>query len=382
MMRSDRSHVWGALVLGIAIASAPSGAGAATFTVNPGESIQAAVDAASDGDVIKIRAGDYFGPDGAINAVLITKRLKVIAQLKKGQVARLLPGAGNQNGIVIRGEEDALVEKVQIKGVTVEGFPNHGIWLEYADRFTLKNNTSANNLHNGIFPTLSANGLVKNNVSYGALDAGLWVEASTNVRVIGNEIYNNPTGLEITISKDVLAKANDIHDNTVGVGLYHPNGASLPPLGDDGDWQIIGNDIYNNNFPNPVPPGGLVGLLPAGVGILTIGVDRVTIQGNRVTGNDLNGIAVLDWCIVNDCTSDPPIVEDKVDGNIILKNTSTGNAGDPFGNGNSDPRYSSTPLGIFAQDMFFATLGGTGNCYSKNVFNTSLAIPGPTLPAC
>jgi parallel beta-helix repeat protein len=224
---------------------------------------------------------------------------------------------------------------------------------------------------------------VKNNVSYGALDAGLWVEASENIRVIGNEIYNNPTGLEITVSRDVLAKANDIHDNTVGVGLYHPNGASLPPLGGDGNWQIIGNEIYNNNYPNPTPPGGLVGLLPAGVGILTVGVDAVTIMGNSVTGNDLNGVSVLDWCIVVDCMSDPPVVEDEVEYDVVMKNTITGNAGDPFGNGNDDPRYASTPLGIFAQDIFYATLGsGTGNCFTKNTFGTSIAIPGLTLPGC
>jgi parallel beta-helix repeat protein len=382
-MRSGRSSIWGALALGIAVVSAPSVAAAAAFVLTSGDSIQDAVDAASDGDIIKLTAGDYYGPDGATDAVLITKRIKLIAWLGKNEVARVLPGAGNQNGIVIRGTPSDLVERVQIKGVTVEGFPNHGIWLEYADGFKLRNNTSANNLHNGIFPTLSANGLVKNNVSYGALDAGLWVEASENIRVIGNEIYNNPTGLEITVSKRVLAKANDIHDNTVGVGLYHPNGASLPPLGDDGDWEIIGNDIYDNNFPNPVPPGGLVGLLPAGVGILTIGVDKVTILGNQVTGNDLNGVGVLDWCLVNDCDADPPIVEDQVENIVVMRNNITGNAGDPFGNGNDDPRYDGTPLGVFAQDIFYGTLGaGTGNCFAKNTFDTFLAIPGPDLPGC
>jgi len=126
-----------------------------------------------------------------------------------------------------------------------------------------------------------------------------------------------------------------------------------------------------------------VGLLPAGVGILTIGVDKVTILANTVTGNDLNGIGVLDWCIVNDCDSDPPIVEDKVENDVVVRNTVTGNGGDPFGNGNDDPRYDGTPLGVFAQDIFYATTGpGTGNCFSKNTFDTSLAIPGPTLPGC
>ena len=41
---------------------------------------------------------------------------------------------------------------------------------------------------NGLYPTLSANGLVQNNVSYGSLDTSLWVAGSENVRVIGNDL--------------------------------------------------------------------------------------------------------------------------------------------------------------------------------------------------
>ena len=63
---------------------------------------------------------------------------------------------------------------------------------------------------------------MKKNVSYGSEDAALWVEASENVRVIGNDISGSPTGLEVTVSKNIQIKKNDVHDNTVGMGLYHP----------------------------------------------------------------------------------------------------------------------------------------------------------------
>src|SRR5262245_9091086 len=95
---------------------------------------------------------------------------------------------------------------------------------------------SISNLENGIWPTLSANGLVRKNVAYGSEDSALWVEASENVRVLNNEFHHSPTGLEITVSKNVVAKKNHIHHNTTGIGLYHPSAASLPPLGDDGYW--------------------------------------------------------------------------------------------------------------------------------------------------
>jgi len=361
------------LVLGFAVVHAPAAAPAATVTVIPGDSIQAAVDAASPGDTIKVMPGDYTEPHANAAAVRVTKRLKLLAKSKLPDVkVRILPNPAQPNqkhGILVEPENegDPDVDRVKIKGFTVEGFPKNGIWLRHVDNFKIENNESIDNLENGIFPTLSANGLVKKNVSYGSLDSGLWVEASENVRVIKNEFHNNPTGLEITVSRSIVAKNNDIHDNTVGIGLYHPNGASLPPLGNDGDWEITKNRVYNNNFPNPVS-GGLVGSLPPGIGVLLIGVDRVTLQKNTIEGNDLAGVTVADWCLFNDCVSDPPVVEDKADDNSVISNVVTGN-----GDGSPDPDF----VGLEADIL--ALSAGVNNCFSGNTIGTS--IPG-VLPPC
>ena len=183
-----------------------------------------------------------------------------------------------------------------IRGFTVEGFPRNGIQTRWVDGFEFIQNESINNLNNGIYPTLSANGLVQNNVSYGSLDTAMWVAGSENVRVIGNEIYGSTIGFEITVSNDVWVTQNKIHGNTVGIGLFHPNAAGNPPKPVMANWVIEQNDIYDNNLPNPAVPGTFQGGLPPGIGILLLGVSDHVIAKNVVEGNDFVGIAVLGWC--------------------------------------------------------------------------------------
>ncbi len=374
-MKSVPAGIRVALVSAFAVASVPTAAMAAYHTVNPGQSIQAAVDAASPGDTIRVMPGDYVEPHSNQAAVRITKRLRLLAKSKLPDVkVRILPGPGQIHGILVEpaspGDPD--VERVSIKGFTVEGFSKNGIWLSHVKHFKILGNESIDNLHNGIFPTLSANGLVSKNLSYGSQDSAMWVEASENVRVIRNDLHHSPTGLEITVSKDVLVRGNDVHHNTIGIGLYHPSAASLPPLGDDGDWKIVDNHVHDNNEPNSAPPGSMPAELPPGGGILVLGVDRVTVSKNRVENNDFFGIGGIDYCIAVlgssfDCGVNPPDVESAPDGNRIIDNEVTGNASNPSG-----------PFAPLAADILW--LGGANNCFSDNTTNTTF--PAALGPEC
>jgi parallel beta-helix repeat protein len=383
-MRLARTGICALLVLAFGCGDSDPGPTASStapsITVKPGESIQAAIDAASPGDTITVLPGDYTEAQSGTAAVRVTKALKLIAKSNPPTArVRILPSPGQRDGIVVEpanaGDPD--IDGVEINGFTVEGFSNNGIWLRHVTNFTIENNESINNLENGIWPTLSANGLVKKNVAYGSQDSALWVEGSENVRVLNNDLHHSPTGLEITVSKEITAEANDVHHNTIGVGLYHPAAAGLPPLqplSDNGYWHIIDNHVHDNNEPNPAPEGSQAAQLPYGGGILVLGVDNVDVQRNRIDNNDFFGIAMIDYCLAVegtdfDCKTNPPDVRDtSPEFNKFISNTLVSNATDP-------------PPGPFqssAADIL--GIGGRNNCASDNTAATVTFVP--PVPDC
>jgi len=363
-------------------------ANAAVHRVFPGESIQAAIDVASRGDTILVEPGEYMeDPTSRYGLRIATDQLRLIGKTRAAgdgttERVHLIANGDQETGVLAApagceydmsaeecaeamGGEISGVEGFYIRGFVVDGFPVNGIQTRWVDGFEFSNNESANNLNNGLYPTLSANGLVRNNVSYGSLDTAMWVAGSENVRVMGNVLRDSVIGFEITVSNDVKVKYNEIYGNTVGVGLFHPNAAGNPPLPEMKNWVIQQNDIHSNNgSPVPPPEGSFQEGLPAGVGVLLLGVSDSVVSKNIVENNDFVGIGILGWCTAvatgdpsRNCENDPPISDPASNNNLVAANEVYDNALSP-----------STPgLEFLAADLtYVGSDESTGNCFKRN----------------
>jgi parallel beta-helix repeat protein len=397
--------------LGIVAFVAAPAAHATVHRVMPNQSIQLAIDSAAPGDTILVEPGLYKykpGPKVAgqyyYGLRIKTNNLRLIGKEvpgrgDAGKVRLVYDGPADRAGDVGAGiyaapdvslpgssrscdpdvSDDSqlgqycrqnAVQGFYVRGFSVEGFPRNGIQTRWVNGFEFVRNTSANNLNNGIYPTLSANGLVQNNVSYGSLDTAMWVAGSENVRVIGNEVFGSVIGFEITVSNNVLFTQNKVYDNTVGIGLFHPNGAGNPPTAvpEMKNWVIEQNDIRNNNRKNAALPGTFQSALPPGIGVIVAGVSSHTIAKNTVADNAFVGIGVLGWCTANDggpnsCAKKPPVIngvfyDPRANDNLIAQNKLSGNGIIPF---SKDTPFPPVDL-LYAQ----GEPGASGNCFEKN----------------
>jgi hypothetical protein len=373
-------------LLAAAVLANATASTAAVHKVSEGQSIQLAIDVAAPGDTILVDPGVYYGTNAQFGLRISTDNLRLIGKVDEaagdaGKVRLVWDGTVTQRTGVYAaplacgpdvgvGDCPDQLEGFYIRGFSVEDFPKHGIQTRFVDGFTIQGNASVRNEENGIYPTISANGLVRENVSYGSLDTAMWVAASENVRVIDNEMYDSVIGLEITVSDDVEVKENNIHDNVVGVGLFHPNAAGNDPLLEMNNWVIEQNHIHNNNlFPNPAPPTSFQAGLTPGVGVLLLGVSENSVSKNLVENNGFVGIGVLGWCTATalgdparNCINDPPQLSSQANDNVISQNTLIDNGNGFF------LQFFPPLLQALAADLTYFDLfdGSSGNCFEKN----------------
>jgi parallel beta-helix repeat protein len=362
-------------------------ADARTIVVNPGGSIQAAVDAASSGDTVLVKPGTYTEagrpcptePGHQCAVVVSTDGVKLLGLSIPHRPVVLASAGGQDQGIAVAKvgaagpacltDPSQRIKGVSVQGFTVNGFDGDGIFLFCADDWRVVANAVHDNAEYGIFPSHCGAGLVTLNVATGSNDTGIYIGQSHDVRVDLNLARGNVSGFELENCSNTRMDHNESTGNTGGI-LTFTN--VFLDVKQNRHNRVDHNLVHDNNKPNTcLDPSDEVCAVPRGTGLLVLAADDNLVDHNVVLRNDSFGIAVANFCVANnlsdaDCAALD--IEPNPDGDHVVENFVKGNGGNP------DPSVQP----VFAVDLAWDTTG-TGNCWADNVAGTQFPAD---LPAC
>ena len=280
------------------------------LTVNPGDSIQAAVEAAQPGDTIQVMPGIYS------ETVYIDKDdIHLVGVIEQSNRATM-DGLGKLNDAILYSGNNIIIENFRITR-----YKGNGIMGQAGNNFEIRNNVIVDTGIYGIFPQLGTNGLVEHNVVSGIEDAAIYIGMSDNIHVAYNEVFDSVAGIEIENSRHAVVEHNNAHHNTGGILAFVTPGL---PIKTTEDVIIRNNFVTDNNTPNFGAPGSIVSGIPAGTGILVMAADDVIIEGNIISNNKTAGIIINDHSfattITMDVASDPNSDRTMILDNVMLNN--------------------------------------------------------------
>ncbi|UGQ10800.1 right-handed parallel beta-helix repeat-containing protein [Yinghuangia sp. ASG 101] len=283
--RARRTLTGGLLSLAVAVAGGalapPAHADPAVHVVRPGESVQAAVDAAAPGDTVELAAGTHRG------SVLVTKDNLTLRGPRDGE-AVLTPGDPAATdactvqgyGVCAFGTPERRVAGVRVESLTVAGFGKTGVMGRYADGLVVSGVHANGNGEHGIGQEFSVRGSFVGNTADDNAQSGLFVGDETEgsgTAVAGNSASGNRIGVHVRRGLHTAIEANRLTGNCAGVFVV---GDETRPIA--GDLDITGNTLNANNM---FCPGNDRIAHIQGSGVVLTGAQGVRISGNQIRDN-------------------------------------------------------------------------------------------------
>ena len=349
-----------ALLVPVAAVSAES-----TIQVRHGRSIQAAIDSAPAGAVIRVAAGTYKGDLEIVRSVhLIGDHAVIVPAAAPTDNLCQTPGFfGGVVGICIHGAIDFStgaidpVPDVLFEGFAVRDFSGPGIVALGADGLRLAHVVTAHNGAMGMFINQVSSFSLRDSRSYDNHGDGVFLEnlregdQSTNTVVTGNRSYDNVgSGIIFINSLGGRIANNDLHGNCAGISVW----AFAGDYGSvSGDVSIRHNKVIANNRWCPADGSGAPNY--GGIGIGLIGAQNTTVTNNDVRNNRTRagsaihggGIVILSAATTDTTPGSPPPTGNSVRSNRLSGNSPYDIYGDGSGSGNtvSHNRCHTTNLG-------------------------------------
>ncbi|MFN7995766.1 MAG: right-handed parallel beta-helix repeat-containing protein [Bryobacteraceae bacterium] len=289
----------------------------ATLCVNPGgtggcyATINAAVTAAANHDIVRVAAGTYK------EDVVIGRPLSLVGS---GSQSTIIDAAGMANGVYIDGLDHLGLNNVLVAAFTVRNANFEGILITNASNSVIYNNRVINNNKALDITTFSCPGLPAFETAESEdCGEGIHLVGADHTTVQNNVVQNNAGGIlmsdETAPTHDNLISGNTVANNPYDCGITM---ASHPPASGTAPFGVIHNTILNNQSTHngyQVPGAG------AGIGIFTF------LPGGTVTGNVVVGNVVMNNGLPG-VTFHAHGPQENLNDNVIAGNTISGNGPD------------------------------------------------------
>jgi hypothetical protein len=336
--------------------------------------VQKAVDKAKPGDTIKVANGTYG--EGVIVTGAKKRYIKLIGN-EKNPTKVLFNGAkipkkvkykakglgkafadGNNyvtqitNAIQVNGSNG-----ITMSGFAAKNFKGNCFFVDHnGGGYTMKNLNADHCGVYGIYVFDSVGGSIKDSVSSNNNDGGFYIGQTppqkkpkyTSVKNVYS--HTNVLGWSGTNMRYVKISKSFFYNN--GAGLV-PNALPSEKYAPPEENTITDNDVFNNNFDyyygapfvkRATDADGIP--YPVGVGILIFGGRHNYVTGNRVYGNKLDGLGMLQGLAVK--APDDALIGNQITGNILGNGGKNPNGRDIFydGNGSGNCIKDNTPVGV------------------------------------
>ncbi len=269
-----------------------------------------------------------------------------------------LRGAGSKRSVLsfkgqAEGAEGILIKNcrdITLEGFSIEDAAGDNIKVSDTRGITFRNiecgwtgRVGPQNGAYGLYPVLCKQVLIEGCSVYGASDAGIYVGQSDSVVIRNNRAFHNVAGIESENSTRVRIHNNMCYENTGGILVF-----DLPGLTMYGsDIEVWDNEIVNNNLDNFAPAGNIVGMIPAGTGVMVLATRKVDVHHNDIHDHKTIAVGIISYELVEALSADA----DPDAGTV-------GRTSEINASYRSDSLYNAYPGAISIRDNHFRKRGG------------------------